>query len=277
MKKTKKNQFRYAFAVNQPLANNPKHQFAQNHALMLYRANALYSFIPKNACSTLRFSLALENGCIRDEKDINWIHANNGTFRASLREAITADYTFVVLRCPFRRLASVFLDKFVSKDVPSWQYIDAMGREIALDDLTFYHFVNSLARPQIRNANIHWRPQVDFLLYEHYHDVFCVERFAQAISKLEELLQFSVRDARPLTRHGLDQFSLLNHGSFANVPIKELMVMKAEEKLPGIASLYDKAAYQAVATSYREDVALYRETCPDGELLALSDVVSGNG
>ena len=35
-----------------------------NHSMMLYRKNALYSFIPKNACSTLRLSTAIENGCI---------------------------------------------------------------------------------------------------------------------------------------------------------------------------------------------------------------------
>lgn len=266
------NIFRYSAAVNQPLAKNGKHQFAQSHALMLYRARALYSFIPKNACSTLRLSLAIENGCIRGEQDINWIHANNGTFQATLQDAITADYSFVVLRCPFRRLASVFLDKFVSKDVPSWQYVEAMGREVSLDELTFADFTRSLLRPAIRNANIHWRPQVDFLLFDQYHDVFSVERFSQAVTKLNDVLGFKVRDARSLTRHGLDQFQLVESGGFSTVPVRELAIMKAEGCLPSVATLYDQATYQAVAKAYRNDIELYREFCIPDDLLTAGEV-----
>ena len=80
-----------------------------------------------------------------------------------------------------QRLASVFLDKFVSKDAVTKRYVDAMGSGFALDELSFAEFSESLHRPAVRNANHHWRPQVDFLLYDQYHDVFSVERFSNAV------------------------------------------------------------------------------------------------
>jgi hypothetical protein len=95
------------------LAKNAAHQFAARHALSIYGARAIYSFIPKNGCSTLRFSVACANGCIDGPSDIDWIHSNNLTFSATLHELVTAQYTFTVLRCPYSRLASVYLDKIV--------------------------------------------------------------------------------------------------------------------------------------------------------------------
>src|SRR5690606_1619014 len=93
------------------LGLNEKFGLARGHALRFFRQNAVYTFIPKNACSTMRLTLALENGCIRDETEHQWIHANNPTFRAQLPDLICADYTFVILRDPFRRVVSCFLDK----------------------------------------------------------------------------------------------------------------------------------------------------------------------
>ena len=43
--------------------------------------------------------------------------------------------------------------------------------------VTFREFVMGL-RPRLR-SNEHWRPQVDFLVYETYDDYFCVEMETQ--------------------------------------------------------------------------------------------------
>jgi hypothetical protein len=59
---------------------------------------AIYSSIPKNACSTLRFSVALANGCVAEGADVNRIHENNETFKPTLAELVRANYAFVVLR-----------------------------------------------------------------------------------------------------------------------------------------------------------------------------------
>ena len=110
----KKRQLNYTANSYVKLNKNMQHKLAQNHALRIYKSNSIYSFIPKNGCSTMRLSLALANGCISDPKDFEWIHNNSLTFSADLPSLLLADYTFVILRCPFARLASVYLDKIVS-------------------------------------------------------------------------------------------------------------------------------------------------------------------
>ena len=94
---------------------NKRHIFAARHALAIYSRKAICTYIPKNACSSLRYSIALMNGLIEGPEDIDWNQSNNKTFCASLAEILTAEYTFVVVRCPFARLASAFLDKAINE------------------------------------------------------------------------------------------------------------------------------------------------------------------
>ena len=99
--------------INKPTAENDQYTFSSSYCLSIYPINAAYTFIPKNACSSLRFSVAVANGFLADLRDIEWIHWNNQTFIASQREVCLASYTFVILRCPFTRVASSFLDLIV--------------------------------------------------------------------------------------------------------------------------------------------------------------------
>ena len=71
------NTFKYSASSLNKLDNNPQHRFAMNHSMMIYQKNTLYSFIPKNACSTMRLSIAYANGCIDSVEQGHWIHNNN--------------------------------------------------------------------------------------------------------------------------------------------------------------------------------------------------------
>ena len=126
------------------LSNNSTYQFAIAHALSIYQASAIYTFIPKNACSTLRYSVARANGCIWSDDDIHWIHNNSAGFRSTLAELATAKYSFVVLRDPFRRIASCFLDKFVDRNIDAWRFVELAGYRINLESLTFRQFIKEL-------------------------------------------------------------------------------------------------------------------------------------
>ena len=55
---------RYACKMFQNLAQNVAHGFSAGYALSIYPSDSVYSSIPKNACSTMRYSRALENGAI---------------------------------------------------------------------------------------------------------------------------------------------------------------------------------------------------------------------
>ena len=106
---------------------NKLYNWSSNYTLSIYPINAVCTFIPKNACSTLRFSIAVRNGFIRDKMDIDWIHNNNGTFKSTQREVSRARYTFIILRCPFTRIASCFLDKIVDEII---SFNDEMGKKV---------------------------------------------------------------------------------------------------------------------------------------------------
>jgi hypothetical protein len=268
------NQFKYSSLELNTLGQNSAHKFSMNHSMMLYQKNALYSFIPKNACSTLRLSTAIENGCIDGIEQGHWIHANNQTFNASLAEAVKIDYSFVVLRCPFRRIASVYLDKFVSKEPDAWQYRDALSRQVELDDLTFRDFVLSLKKPFIFNSNIHWRSQCDFLVYENYSDYFSLEEFPQAISTLKNKINFDVVDARELTGHGTHKYQTLDEQCYADIAAFDIAIMKRGGQCPSHSSLYDKELFALVSDLYSGDLELYHQRCNASNLLNIREVVS---
>jgi hypothetical protein len=251
---------RHARAMPNNLRKNSRHQFAAAHALRVFRSNAIYTYIPKNACSTMRLSLAIANGCLRDQSDIEWIHENNDTFRADLEALIRADYTFVILRDPYVRLASCFLDKFVSKLTPARRLIEIIDRKISLDDITFVDFVEMLGVRESLLADDHWRPQAHFQVYENYDDYFAVENFADAIPVIQERAGIEIVDARSLTGHGLDRYRLLAPDSdHSRTPVAEIAEMQSGGECPHPRSLYTKDLATAATGLYEADLRLYRK------------------
>lgn len=256
---------RYARTQLVPLHLNTAHEAAAVQALVHYPTGAVYSFIPKNACSTLRMSFALANGCIAGPEDWVWIHPNNGTFRATLRELVTAPYTFVVLRCPFARLASVFLDKITGRYPDFWALHRRERDQLDPDETTFRDFVAAISEPGALEANIHWRPQVDFLVYESYDDVFALERFGDAVARLAQK-GIAVADARALTGHGTGHL-VTEEGAFADTPIHVLAEMKRQGRAPRHAALYDAALITQVRALYGGDITLYETCCRAEDML----------
>ena len=239
------------------LDNNPAHTFAAGHALMHYASGAVYSFIPKNGCSTMRYSLAIANNCITSPEDWMWIHPNNSTFAANLPDLVRAPFSCVILRCPHARLASVFLDKIVDKTPELWQLYRLSGDGFDPDTLTFRDFVNMIAQDDILTANVHWRPQVDFLIYETYSQVFALEAFGTAVKTLKDEINLDIRDARKLTRHGTDGVTLQKSSLFSDMPLSKLSDMKRGGTLPARILLYDDGLAHLVAEVYAEDMTLY--------------------
>ncbi len=256
--------FRYSSVVNTSLLRaNPQHNFAQGSAMSIYPSRAVYTMIPKNACSTLRLSIAIANGAIEDESQWHWIHHNNDSFRPSLAELATASYTFVVLRCPYARLASCFLDKFVGRTPEAWNFHQLAKEAVDPAQLTFRQFCKAVCQPPLLTGNIHWRPQTDFLVYKSYDDYFCVELFDAAKAKIESRIGLKIADARPLTRHG----SGLHEELPVSEPHCDTEVWKIEARMhagsrPHPASLYDAELRALVARAYDKDLALFRGHFP---------------
>lgn len=258
---------RLSYRSYSALRTNQEHEFAARHALCLYRSNAIYTMIPKNGCSTLRLTVAIENGCLPSAEHADWIHDNNGTFRAGLRDLACADFTFVVLRCPFARLASAYLHKLVLRHDAAKRWIaQSVGAERARR-MSFREFVDFLAEPDMLSADIHWRPQVDFLVYERYDRYFGFERFGEVASELRRRLGVELVDARQWTRHGTDQFTLVDDATYADAPPETIAAMHRRGLCPSHAALYDASTHAAVSRLYADDISFYRETLGDGYLM----------
>lgn len=251
---------KYASAENRFLELNQKHQTAALHSLKIFPSNSIYTFIPKNACSTMRLSLAIANCCIPDASYFDWIHSNNNTFRASLQDLVCAQYTFVILRDPFARLASCFLDKIVAKAFPAQQLKQLANMQIELDDITFAEFVNQLADPSTRAGNMHWRPQVDFLVYDRYDSYFSFENLGAMAAVIEDRAGLKIVDARSLTAHGVDRYDLMPESTdHSRTPVKEIARLKQDGVCPHPRSLYTKTIIEQISDFYADDIKLYTD------------------
>lgn len=250
--------FRYASVLSEPLTHNPEHVFAQSHALVHYRTGAIYSFIPKNACTTLRFSLALANGAIRDVSEFFWIHENNGTFAATIGDLCRAQMSFVVLRCPFRRLASAYLDKIVGRSIDYWWLNRKSKGLVSRSPMSFRDFVQMLGEDARYLQNEHWRPQIFFLVYTDYTRWYCVEQFGTAISSIENETGLRVIDSREVSQHATSSFEVVD-GQYQDTPSLSILVMKEQGRIPSHQSLYDKPIFELVSAIYRRDIQLYSE------------------
>lgn len=257
----KKRHFNFINHSNVAIAQNPSFQFAQRHALSIYPSNSIYSFIPKNGCTTLRASLATANGFITDiEKQINWLHNNSYTFSGSLKELICADYTFTVLRCPYGRLVSLFLDKFVDKTPIAWTFYRSSNNKFEPDDLSFSDFINYLSQyPTILNAEIHWRKQSDFLLYEEYDDYFDFSDFKIIKTTLKKKINLELIDTRDITNHGREKYRVIKDGNYSTTSVIKLKQLKEQGSLPSLESMYSEELKKKVQQLYEQDFSIRKK------------------
>ena len=207
----------------------------------------------------MRYTLGIANGTIAGPEQFNWIHNNNSTFRASLAELAKSKYTFVILRDPFLRIASCYLDKMVDQTDVAWRYHALTNYLTPPAMLTFREFITNL-KSRLR-GNEHWRPQLDFLIYENYDSVFCVEAFSDAVMMLRTGWESMSRDARGLTKHGSDQFEPVDGDEpFADKPAHEIAALKRAGRIPPAARLYDAPLIAQVGQMYAADIAYYTKT-----------------
>jgi hypothetical protein len=244
---------------NVRLSENEQYSFSLSHTLSIYSIDAICTFIPKNCCSSLRFSIAIENGFIDDINHIEWIHQNNQTFNASQREISQAKYTFVVLRCPYTRIASCYLDKVVDEKI---DFKDNFGNKVSLNFHEFLQYIKSQNREIMEE---HWRNQSDFLHYESYDDYFSLERFSEAIKSLNSK-GFKVHDTRQALMHDISRFQKVD-GDFSKSKGTQLKKMKKNGKLPSYKSMFSESEIKQVNDIYYDDIKLYKSLFGDEDLL----------
>lgn len=250
-----------------PLAKNAEYRFASKQALVHYRSGAVFTFIPKNACTSLRVSLALANGAIASTEDWTWVHDNNDTFSATLPDLARAPVTAVILRCPFQRLASAFLDKIVDRSRELWVLHRKSRDVIDPDSFTFRAFVDWIGKPGFFRADIHWRPQSDFLVYDRYDHVFGMHQIDTFAGVFEHTTGQPFIDARSFSGHTTSAYDPLDGSNHADTPLVDLLSAKARGHMPRAHSLFDSDIAARVARLYAADLTLYRTLVGESGLL----------
>ena len=262
------NRLNFAGRSDCRLSDNIDHVFAKSHALNVYKKNAIYSYIPKNACSTLRLSLAVENGIITDvDSQHGWIHQNNATFCADLRDLVNAEYSFIILRCPYKRIASTFLDKFVGVTNLSVRFVESQYTDFNILDMNFVRFLKNVKRQADRSRDHHWRTQKAFWVFQEYSDVFSVERFDEASEVLSSKGILNVVDARRYTNHSVQSLQSDLRDCFSRTSIRILNNMKRKNQLPLYENLYCDEAKALVESIYMEDFEIYEKYFGKEDLL----------
>jgi len=252
-------QLRNAKLEYSTVSQNKQYAFSLAHTLSIYPLDAVYTFIPKNACSTLRYSIAIANGFLDDISDINWIHQNNPTFMSTQKEVALAKYTFVILRCPYTRIASCFLNKIVDGTI---NFNDASGNKVSLN---FHDFLSVIKSQNRSERDEHWRNQSDFLHYEKYDEYFSLESFPEAINSLGAR-GFTVHDTRTALKHDLTNIKRVD-GDFSKMKQEELQKMKKEGCAPNYKSMFSDVEIELVNDIYNDDINLYKSHFGDNLLL----------
>ncbi len=162
-----------------------------------------------------------------------------------------------MLRDPFRRIASCFLDKIVDKRPEAWRFQAFTDYAVDLDNLTFRAFIDRL--PGMLRMNPYWRPQADFLIYDDYDDWFCVEDFGRAVETLASKIGFAVQDTRRLIGHSASGHAFVDReASYADMPVHEIADMKRRRELPAVEKMFDDKMIAAVRAAYADDFAIYK-------------------
>ena len=133
-----------------------------------------------------------------------------------------------------------------------------MQRKLTPDALTFRLFIKAITQTELLRTNIHWQPQVDFLVYKEYDDYFNLENFSAAKEIIEKKAQLKIVDARPLTKHGTDRSVRVTDQPYADSLPAEIRALKAIGKVPDPAQLYDDQLIAVVKKTFKKDLDLYK-------------------
>jgi hypothetical protein len=145
----------------------------------------------------------------------------------------------------------------VGKEPAGVMFANIIGNRYGSEGITFDTFVRAMKNPVIRDANPHWRPQRDFLVYKQYDDYFCLEEFDKAIPRILEKIGMPIYDARRVTGHGLDKLELIDQGNHGGLRASEILSMKLKGKCPSPRSLYNDELVAIVGEVFAEDIEVY--------------------
>ena len=127
------------------------------------------------------------------------------------------------------------------------------------ESLTFRDFVDWLSSPGFLALDLHWRPQVDFLVYETYDRVFGIHEISKFGAFFTENTRAEFVDTRSISTHTTADFVSGEIGFGADTPLIELAIEKSKGRLPAAKDMFDKDLIRQVRQLYRADLNFYHD------------------
>mgnify|MGYP003403006954 CR=1 FL=1 len=232
--------------------------------------------IPKNA--TTLFKTMMVNG--DHQADYQQQNAGIHKYLRTRKEFKITDlryfkdqeyFKFVILRNPFNRLVSAYLDKFVKlrhsdklPELPVQKVINNVYEFLGLTpnidkSITFSQFVQYLTRMEDLQLDSHWRPQSAFLslgLFE-FDFIGQFEKLNLVIEYFENKFAFKVNQSILATSH---QLHITSYGTFQNsdkLHDKYPAELRTLEKFPKAINLYTPELEHFVRQRYSKDIEIY--------------------
>jgi len=141
-------------------------------------------------------------------------------------------------------------------DKESWNLYNMTRRKHHPHDISFNDFVNLVASQTPAARDLHWRSQVDFLLFKEYDEYYCLENFATVQSRLLDA-GFTIYDSRRYLQHDTASIKNQKIQNADQLSAFDLLKMKREGHLPDMSSLFTSDIYQNVCEIFKDDINLY--------------------
>ena len=251
-----------------------------NNCLINHQHKIIYCPIAKNAC-TLFKSMMIEHSKDHDryrgsQEDIHHYASSRkdtAVFLDDIDYLERPDYfKFAILRNPFARLVSAYLDKFVKHETPEI-FAQELIRKVQqfleqeydlATSISFQEFMQYLANTQDLDLNEHWRSQSSFLgrglLEFDYLGQF--ENLPEVIKDLENKFKFKIT-TNVIKNHNRTEHitnyitNILPDKYYAKYP-QELRDLKIKNGgFPDTKYFYSSRLIELVELRFAQDIELY--------------------
>lgn len=232
--------------------------FSLRHLYVYPRLGIAYTFIPKNACTSFKRTLGQAEGWLQE--GATTAHGFPvARWMRGLAAYRGAEERIVVVRDPFDRILSAYLNRFLMRRDAAADHAMATGLasivgrpDATTADVSFADFVEYLTRTPNRRLNEHWRPQVDFLAGSYTRLI----RF-EALAEDTEFLTSRGLVLRQARGHATSTLRRNLGTGWGDRKARALRRLRKEHgHLPSRESMYDDRLHRLVAERYAEDVDL---------------------
>ena len=256
----------------------PKEAQLQKRFLINHNYKFIYCPIPKVACSSFkRIVFALE-GVKIDSQHLDLVHARAKQYSLRNYPYDTAKkllhsneyFRFAIVRNPWDRLISAYLDKFVSCQelIPRFvnEFVRSYYRSCGIKpdinkSITFRQFIEHIKNTDDDLLDVHFKPQYLFLANTKFDFIGRFENMSEDYQKIKERLNLTVELpwSNKVARGASSREMIKSQGFFADSYPEEIRAMKS---YPSAQDLFTDDLLEDVRLRYEKDITTFGYECP---------------